>query len=85
MNVPIAEGVPLIVITPEDQIAVTPGGSPVAAPMPFAPVVEWVTLAIAILTHSVGDEEAVPTVLAGVTVIVPVAFTLLHPPVSGIV
>ena len=72
-----------MVMTPEAQLAVTPGGSPVAEPIPVAPVVVWVTPAIAILTHSVGDEEATLAVLAGVTVMVPVALTLLHPPVSG--
>jgi hypothetical protein len=37
----------------------------------------------AVLIHNVGVEEGAPTVLAGVTVIVPVAFTAPHPPVSG--
>jgi hypothetical protein len=30
-------------------------------------------------------EEAAPTVLSGVTVMVPVAFTLPQPPISGMV
>ena len=38
----------------------------------------------AVLTQSVGVELAVPAVLSPLTVIVPVAFTLPHPPVNGI-
>jgi hypothetical protein len=74
----------MIVITLEAQLAVTPAGNPEAVPMPVAPVVECVIFVRAVLTQSVGDEEAAPAVLAGVTVIVPVAFTLPQPPVSGI-
>jgi hypothetical protein len=37
-----------------------------------------------LLIHNVGVEEGVPAVFAGVTVIVPVAFTLPQPPVKGI-
>ena len=66
------------------QEAVTPAGRPVAVPMPKTPVVVWVMLVSALLMQRVGVEEAAPTVLPGVTVIEPVAFTLLHPPVSGI-
>jgi hypothetical protein len=36
------------------------------------------------LMHKLGLEDAAPAVLAGVTVIVPVAFTLPQPPVTGI-
>ena len=64
--------------------AVTPDGNPVAAPIPVAPVVVWVILVKAVLMHKVGDDEAAATVLFGVTVIVPVAFTLPQPPVDGI-
>ena len=64
--------------------AVTPEGKPVAAPIPVAPVVLWVMLVSAVLIHSVGLELAAPAVLAGVTVIVPVAFTLPQPPINGI-
>ncbi len=39
----------------------------------------------AVLIHKVGVEEAVPAVFIVITVIVPVAFTEPHPPVSGIV
>ena len=84
MKVPEVVGVPLIVTVFEAQAAVTPAGRPVAVPMPVAPVVVWVIAVRAVLMHSVGVEEAVPTVLSGVTVMVPVAFTLPpQPPVSG--
>ena len=63
--------------------AVTPAGKPVAAPMPVAPVVACVIAVKAVLTHNVGVLEAAPAVLAGVTVIVPVAFTDPQPPVNG--
>ena len=72
-----------MVIVFDAHAAVTPAGSPVAVPIPVAPVVVLVIFVKAVLIHSVGFEEAVPAVLAGVTVIVPVAFTLPHPPVSG--
>ena len=64
--------------------AVTPAGRPVGVPMPVAPVVVNVMGAgSAVLTQSVGEDDAALTVLLGVTVIVPVAFTVPHPPVSG--
>ena len=85
MNVPEAVGVPLMVIVFDAQDAVTPAGRPVAAPMPVAVVVVCVIAVSAVLMHSVGAEEAVPTVLFGVTVMLPVAFTMPHPPVSGMV
>ena len=81
---------PLIVIVLEDQLALTPGGKPFAPVTPafeilVAPVIAWVILVNGAFTHKVGVEDAAPTVLAGVTVIVPVAFTLPQPPVNGIV
>ena len=87
---PVAVGVPLIVITSPDQLALTPPGNPFAAAtpsslMPVAPVVAIVIFVKAVFTHSVGVVLAVPAVLSPVTVIVPVAFTLPHPPVNGIV
>ena len=85
MKVPEAVGVPEIVIVLDAQAAVTPAGSPEAVPMPVALVVVCVIAVRAVLMQSVGVEEAAPTVLSGVTVMVPVAFTLLQPPVSGIV
>ena len=63
--------------------AVTPVGNPVAVPIPVAPVVVWVIAVSAVLIHTVGVLDAAVTVLAGVTVIVPVAFTVPQPPVTG--
>ena len=85
MKVPAEVGVPEIVIVLAAQKAVMPAGSPVAVPIPVAPVVVWVIAVRAVLTQSVGVEEAAPAVLSGVTVMVPEAFTLPHPPVSGMV
>ena len=83
MKVPDEMGVPEMVIVFAAQATVTPKGRFVGVPIPVAPVVEWVILVRTVLTHSVGADEATPTVLAGVTMIVPVAFTLPHPPMSG--
>ena len=83
MKVPDAVGVPLMVITFAAHAALTPAGNPVAVPMPVAPVVACVIFVKAVLIHSVGVLDATPAVLAGVTVIVPVAFTLPQPPVNG--
>ncbi len=80
---PEAVGVPLIVIVFDAHKAVTPAGSPVGVPMPVAPVVVCVIFVSAVLMHSVGVEDAAPTVLSGVTVIVPVANTVPQPPVNG--
>ena len=80
---PLAVGVPLMVIVFDANAADTPAGNPVAAPIPVAPVVAWVILVSAVLIHKVGVEDAAPAVLAGVTIIVPVAFTAPHPPVNG--
>ena len=83
---PVADGVPLIVIILLAQAAVTPAGNPVAVPMPVALVVVCVIFVKAVLTVSVGVEDAAPTAQAAVTVMVPVAFTALQlVPVSGIV
>ena len=83
MKIPDTVGVPLIVIVLDAQAAVTPAGRPVAAPMPVAMVVVCVIAVRAVFIHSVGAEEAAETVLASTTVMVPVAFTLPQPPVSG--
>ena len=86
---PDAVGVPLIVMVLDAHVAETPAGNPLAPDtplfeIPVAPVVTIVILGdIAVLLHNVGDDDGVPTVLVGVTVIVPVAFTLLQPPVNG--
>ncbi len=85
VNVPEAVGVPLIVMVLEAQLAVTPAGKPVAVPMPVAPVVVSVTDGVSrVLIQREGVDEAVDTVLVARTVIVPVALTVPHPPVSGI-
>ena len=83
---PASVGVPLMVITSPDQLALNPAGNPFAAAtpsslMPVAPVVAIVIFVKAVFTHSVGVVLAVPAVLSPLTVIVPVAFTLPHPPV----
>ena len=83
MKVPLAVGVPLIVIVLLAQAAVTPAGKPVAVPIPVAPVVVLVIFVNAVLIHKVGVLDAVPGVFAAVTVIVPVALTEPHPPASG--
>jgi hypothetical protein len=85
LNVPDAVGVPLIVIVFDAQAAVTPVGNPLATPMPVAPVVVCVIAVNGVLIHNVGAEDAAVTVLFGVTVIAPVAFTVPQPPVSGMV
>ena len=74
---------PLIVIVFAAHEAVTPAGRPTAAPMPEAPVVVCVMAVSSVLIHNVGVDEAAPTVMLGVTVIVPVALTVPHPPVRG--
>ena len=73
-----------MVIVLEDHAADTPVGKPVAVPIPVAPVVVWVIAVRAVLIHKVGVEEAVPTVFAAVTVIVPVALITAQPPDNGI-
>ena len=83
-NTPEIRGVPLIVIRLDDHSAETPSGRPTAAPIPVAPLVLWVMLVSVVLTHKVGDELATLTVLAGVTVIVPVAFNIPQSPNNSI-
>ena len=83
MNVPDAVGVPLIVIVFVAHVAVTPVGKPVAVPIPVAPEVVCVKAVKAELIQSIGALEAALTVLFGVTVIVPVAFTVPQPPDNG--
>ena len=85
MNVPDAVGVPLIVMVLLAHAAVTPVGKPVAVPIPVFPEVVCVIAVKAVLIHSVGVLDAALTVLFGVTVTVPVAFTLPQPIVNGIV
>jgi hypothetical protein len=68
----------------ELNVALTPAGKPVGVPMPVAPVVVCVMVVRALLIQMVGVLDAALVVLSGVTVIVPVAFILPHPPVNGI-
>ena len=72
-----------MVIVFDAHDAVTPAGNPVAAPMPVAPVVVCVMAVSGLLMQSEGVEEAALTVFDIITVIVPVALTVPHPPVSG--
>ena len=83
-KVPEAVGVPEMVMVLAFQDAFTPAGSPVAAPIPVAPVVVWVMSVRVVLIQRVGVEDGADTVLLGVTVIVPVALIVPHPPDSGI-
>ncbi len=85
MNVPATVGVPLIVIVLLAQVAVTPVGKPIAVPIPVAPVVVNVIGVKGELIQSDGVVEGAVVVLFGSTVNVPVALTVPHPPVSGIV
>ena len=73
MKIPSLVGVPLIVITFDAQVAVTPAGRPVAVPIPVAPVVVCVIFVNTVLTHKLGVEEAALTAFAKFTVMVPVA------------
>jgi hypothetical protein len=75
--------VPLIESVFDAQFTVIPEGSPLAVPIPVAPVVVWVTGVNAVLRHKEGDAEAELTVFAGATVIVPVASNDPHPPIKG--
>ena len=61
MKVPLAVGVPLIVIVLLVQDAVTPDGNPVAVPIPVAPVVVCVIFVNEVFIHNVGVDEAAPT------------------------
>ena len=54
----------------DDQVAVTPEGSPLAVPIPVAPVVVCIIFVNTVLTHKVGVEDAAVTVLDGLTAIV---------------
>ena len=73
-----------MVIVFATHAAVTPAGKPTAAPIPVAPVVVCVIAVSGVLIQSAGVDEAALTVLLVMTVIVPVAFVLPHPPVNGI-
>ena len=77
-----------MLIVLDAKLADTPAGKPLAPDTPLlliavAPVVVWVIAVNAVFTHKVGVELAAPTVLFGLTTIVPVAFTVPQPPVNG--
>ena len=74
---PDAEGVPDIVISSDDQEALTPDGKPVAEPIPVAPVVAWVMSVSAVLIHNVGVLDAPPAVFI-ITVAPEVELPLLN-------
>jgi hypothetical protein len=76
-------GVPEIVIMFAAQDAVTPLGSPEGAPIPVARVVVWVMADKFWLIQTTPFGCGEVAVIFGVTVIVPVAATVPHPPVSG--
>ena len=78
-----------MVMVLDAQLALTPAGKPLTPDtpeleIPVAPVAVWVIFVRAVLMHKVGLVDAALAVLAAVTVIVPVAFTLPQPPVNGI-
>ncbi len=74
----------MVMVLP-DHTAVTPAGNPVGVPIPVAPVVVWVIAGDnAVLIHTAGVDDAAVTVLFDIIVTVPVAVTVPHPPVKGI-
>ena len=84
-KVPDTDGVPLMVIVLEAQMALKPAGKPLTPDtpgfkIPVAPVVLCVMLIKAVLMHKVGVVDAALTEFAVITVIVPVAFTVPQPP-----
>lgn len=66
------------------QVAVTPVGNPVAAPIPVAPVVAMVMLGASVVLIQIVRGAGAAAVLTAMTVIEPVAATLPQPPLSGI-
>ena len=77
-----------MVMVLEAHEALTPVGKPLPPEtpefkIPVAPVVACVIFVKALLIHKVGLAEAAPTVLATVTIIVPVAFAVPQPPFKG--
>jgi hypothetical protein len=84
LKVPVTVGVPLIVIVLFAQIAVNPVGKPVTVPIPVAPVVVAVIAGDSASFTQVERGAGAVVVLIN-TVIVPVAFTVPHPPVNGTV
>ena len=79
----VVEGEPLIVIFPAEYVPFTPAGSPLNV-APVAPVDVYVISVIAEFRQTVWVllAEVSVIVLTGLTVMVPVAVTLPHPPVT---
>ena len=78
-----------MIVLPPEKVALVPSGKPLALSVPsllipIAPVVAWVIFVNAVLIHNVGELDATPNVLEVITIIVPVAFTALQPPINGI-
>ena len=70
----------------DDHVAETPEGKFDGMPIPVAPdVVNVIKGEIGVLIHKVGFDDAVLTEFKAVTVMVPVALIVPHPPVKGIV
>ena len=67
------------------QVAVTPVGNPMGVPIPLDPVVAMVIGVSGELIQRVGLVEAGATVFVAVTLIVPQALMVPHPPVNGMV
>ena len=65
------------------QVAVSPAGKFVAAPIPVAPVVAIVITGESAVFIQMVRGVVTAAVLLAVTVIVPVALILPHPPVNG--
>ena len=69
MNVPLAVGVPLIVMVLPENDAVMPEGNPVGVPIPVAPMVVIDITVIAVFIHAVAVPGAI-NVLSGFILIV---------------
>jgi len=86
LKVPVAVGVPEMVMLPPEKVPVTPAGKPENV-APVAPVVLYLIGVIAVFTQTVwlfvpGAEVSVMVVLLGRTMMVPVAVTFPQPPVK---
>jgi len=84
LKVPVAVGVPEMVMVPPEKVPVTPAGKPENV-APVAPVVLYLIGVIGVFTQTVwlsvpGAEVSVIAVL-GRTMMVPVAVTFPQPPV----
>ena len=83
MKVPVAVGLPEMVMLPPEKVPVTPAGKPENV-APVAPVVLYVIGVIGVFTQtawlSVPGAEVRVMVLFGCTMMVPVAVTFPQPP-----